>query len=360
MITILIPRIETGGVERNAIWLANNLIKKTNEEICFAYCSDERNLVKALDCRVNIKKYPTFRVPYVNNRVTDALSTLIFLIIRRDINRLICFQSGSIFLFVKLFRKVKIIIRLSNNPSSAEIENSWLRKISEKIKLLLLPYADEVIVISKAMATYYKDKINLNTTLIYNPLKEDIRGNIVSPKEKIRMNFVSVGRLEKQKNHIFLLRTFAKLKYAEKINFMLTIIGEGSLRESIENEIQRLQLEQNVKLIGYHPNAAKTLHNYSIYIQAPLYEGFGTSLIEAMSANLITISSNCESGPAEILEEGELGFLFEPGNTDQLISIIKQIYNNEHDIVQKLEKARCSLKRFSQAKIVQDYLKTIE
>ena len=121
-----------------------------------------------------------------------------------------------------------------------------------------------------------------------------------------------------------LIRAFKKVveKYP---NSKLIILGKGELKKDLENLIKKLKLENNVYLLGFHKNPFKFLKNSHCFVFSSLWESFGQVLVEALTFNLPIISTDCETGPREILapeldlEEkinypyfGKYGILIEP------------------------------------------------
>lgn len=111
---------------------------------------------------------------------------------------------------------------------------------------------------------------------------------------------ISVGRLTKQKGQLHLLRAF---KYLSSISpdIQMILIGDGELKEELNSTINNLGLKQKVHLLGHKSNPYKYLRNADVFVLSSLYEGFPNALSEAMICKTPAISTNCESGPYEIM-----------------------------------------------------------
>jgi glycosyltransferase involved in cell wall biosynthesis len=118
--------------------------------------------------------------------------------------------------------------------------------------------------------------------------------------EEETFNFINVGRLTRQKGHWFLIRSFRQV-VDEYPDARLFILGEGNLREKLEDLIQELDLSENVFLLGDQENVFPFLVNSDCFVFTSLWEGLPLSLIEALSVNLPVISTDCKTGPREIL-----------------------------------------------------------
>jgi glycosyltransferase involved in cell wall biosynthesis len=118
---------------------------------------------------------------------------------------------------------------------------------------------------------------------------------------------VATGRLAPQKNFPLLLQAFALLRRQRPAR--LLILGEGRLRPQLEALIAELGLGEDVALPGFVTNPYAAFARASLFVLSSDYEGLGNVLIEAMACGCPVVSTNCPSGPAEILEGGRLGEL---------------------------------------------------
>jgi glycosyltransferase involved in cell wall biosynthesis len=175
------------------------------------------------------------------------------------------------------------------------------------------PRADKTVCVSKEIEKILNEKYDVGNTLtIYNMM--DIEENIkLSPEElpseykeivvghgEDHLNFINIGRLDRQKGQWFLIRSFKKVVDNFE-NARLFIIGEGDLKHDLEYLINELNLENNVFLLGNVENVFPFLGNCDCFVFTSLWEGFGLVLVEALSVNLPTISTDCKTGPREIL-----------------------------------------------------------
>jgi len=118
--------------------------------------------------------------------------------------------------------------------------------------------------------------------------------------ETAHFNFINLGRLNRQKGQWFLIRSFRQVvdKYN---NARLFILGEGDLKDELENLIHELNLDENIFILGRQENVFPFLLNSHCFILSSLWEGLPMALIEALSLNLPIISTDCRTGPREIL-----------------------------------------------------------
>lgn len=164
---------------------------------------------------------------------------------------------------------------------------------------------------------YYVPGIGINLEKIQN-LKVDIK----QKKKELGMSentliLLSVGELNKNKNHETVLQALSKLK--DK-NFIYLICGRGVLKEYLERKIQELHIENKVKLLGYRNDVMEILKISDLFIFPSKREGLPVSVIEAMAAGLPVIASNVRGNRDLIAKEN----LFEPEDIAALTNLIKE------------------------------------
>jgi glycosyltransferase involved in cell wall biosynthesis len=149
---------------------------------------------------------------------------------------------------------------------------------------------------------YPRDKIKV----IYNPIPTAyIRERAMEPVDhhwfvcKNKPVIVSVGRLAPEKDYPTLIRAFKIL--TKDTPARLIIVGEGGERRKIEALIRELDLEASVDLIGFQENPYKYMQRADLFAQSSLFEGFSITILESMSLGTPAISTDCPSGPAELL-----------------------------------------------------------
>jgi len=206
--------------------------------------------------------------------------------------------------------------------------------------------------VKNALVNDYKIPVNKITT-IYNPLNLDTIRSLANqeiPEIDLKYfnknkTFITIGRLIKQKGHYYLIKAFEKVCKGDS-EAKLVIIGEGELRPSLEEEIKKYKLENNVFLIGNRRNVFPYLKKSNYFVLPSLWEGFGIVLIEALSQNLFIISADCKVGPSEVINSKEIGVLvndFYSGSEDDFVTAL------EKEILGCLSEKHDSLKGFERA-----------
>ncbi len=162
-----------------------------------------------------------------------------------------------------------------------------------------------VIANSHGNANDLIDNFNVSkekTHVIYNPIDLNKIGLIKSKQDFFKtnsFNIISIGRLDAGKNHTMLIEAINNLKNPK---VKLYIFGDGAKKEELLSLIDELNLSNQVFLMGFDPNPYKYLKKADLFMFGSNHEGFPNVLIEAMACGLPILSTNCKSGPNEIME----------------------------------------------------------
>jgi len=219
----------------------------------------------------------------------------------------------------KFGNRSKIIISEHSYPSYQYQNNNLQSKINKILIKYLYKFSDEIVAVSKAVKNDLEKNFALkNVKVIYNPIsKEEI---IKKSKERVddfnfdTYTYITVGRLDDGKNHEFMIKEFSKLKNNSK----LIIIGEGVLKNYLQNLIKELNLENRVFLLGEKKNPYKYMLNSDCFLFTSKFESFGIVLIEAMVLNIPIISTNFGQVTQEILgNNGTENFYLSLKNCDK-------------------------------------------
>ena len=206
--------------------------------------------------------------------------------------------------------KTKFILRISGFPKLNFFRNLLWKNISNRIDQVTCPSIDLLNQLNKKNI-FDKNKIKFLPDPILN-IKEfgNKKRSLVINNQNKRKFFISIGRLTKQKNFIYLINEFKKFSEVND-NYDLYIFGEGDLKTELNNQIYENKLENRVFLKGYSKNIFPYLIKAEAFILSSLWEDPGFVLIEAAACNLFIISSDCKNGPREFLDNGKNGILYE-------------------------------------------------
>lgn len=220
---------------------------------------------------------------------------------------------------------------------------------------ILLSY-DHVVFVSDYIAEKITSFIPLrNYSTIYNPLPRVYIKNNIS-KNRNNNNILFSGFLKEFKGIEVILRLMIELKHMNK-NYRLNVIGYGDL-EKYMNIAKRMSLKRQVKFKG-KLSVEKIIEMYSnstfVVVPSLCFETFGRTVIEGMSQGCIVIATN-RGGPAEIIQNGQNGFLFNIGDHKQLANIINSLNKNPNKAREIQENARkYAIENFSPKRISSQY-----
>ena len=357
---IFMPSIEGGGVEKNFFIISNYLSDKFRDTSIITSINKFNYKLNNIDI-IN----PSFKFKEKHGRKLRyffCLLELIKLIIKNKKNVIILtFQANLYSAIICKILKIKIIIRSNSSPSGWS--NNIFKKFAYKI-FLQLP--DKIIVNSNDFKKELKDKFRVDSLCIFNPLNiDEIRRK---SKEKTNLNFfknnkniikiIFVGRFVDQKDPITFLKALSLIN--KKINFEALMIGRGILKTEMRTFIIKNKLEKKIKLLNFQDNPYKYIAKSDLLVLSSKFEGLPNILLEAISLNKFVISSNCPTGPREILDNGKGGTLFKIGDFKQLSKEIILFSNNKKIYSDKLKFAYKRLIRFDYKKNLDKYFKLIK
>ena len=180
------------------------------------------------------------------------------------------------------------------------------RRLKKALIRCLYPYADRVIAVSEGIRDDLVSHYGVAATrvvTIHNPVDAERirRAALTAPSVDLPHDFiVAVGRLVPNKNFSMLLRAYA----AANVGSSLVILGEGAERSRLEALASELGVSDKVHLSGFAANPHAILARAQFYVSPSNAEGFPNAMIEAMCIGLPVVSTDCESGPSEILQGG--------------------------------------------------------
>ncbi|MBC7220193.1 glycosyltransferase [Candidatus Bipolaricaulota bacterium] len=161
---------------------------------------------------------------------------------------------------------------------------------------------------------------------------------------------LSVGRLTAAKDYPTLIAAFAEVR--QRRDARLAILGEGEERPRLHDLLRRLGLESDVWLPGFVEPPYPYLARASLFVVSSIWEGLPTAIIEALALGVPVVSTDCPSGPREILDNGRFGELVPVGDADALADAILRALDTPHDPERLRERA----KQFSVGNAVAQYL----
>ncbi len=294
-----------GGAEKIAIELSTNL-RRRGHDVTLLTFEDDRPEYEFSGKRIVFEK--RFKgVRYTERfRIINRARKIAKFCKKNKIDVVISFMvipNLSTILSKTLFRnKSKIIVSVRNNPLKCDEKFYFIMK-------RLYPQADLVVALSKGVEYTLKNNFSLQNTYCIHNLQNITKFKQLSiskieeeHKDIFDENFVyvTIGRLTEQKGQWHLLRCFKKVSNNTK-NLKLILIGGGKLQENLKSLSKDLEIDDKVIFLEIINNVFPYLKNADCFVFSSYWEGFGNVITEALSQNLPVISTDCTSGPREIL-----------------------------------------------------------
>lgn len=173
--------------------------------------------------------------------------------------------------------------------------------------------------------------------------------------DKSTRKIVTSGRLTDQKNQSLLIRAYKKIQ--NRSNTKLLILGTGEKQENLQQLAEKLGLDDDVLFLGWRKNPFNIISKCDVFVLSSDWEGLPLVLIEAMSLGVPVISTDCPSGPSEILEGRKYGVLVQPNNENKLAEAITKLLSDNQLRSELSRSGKERARNFSLEKMVDSYEK---
>ncbi len=359
-ITFFIGAFGGGGIERVTAHLADGLVQRgINVDLVVDKVMDESHLLRLP---------PEVRI--VNLKVPRLYMSLPNLVHYLQQEQPVALLSSSHYMneIALLGRRLSgVSTRLvvsEHNQLSKTVGNAT--KLKDRLTPFfarhLYPWADGILAVSQGVAEDLSLMANLpleRIQVIYNPvITPDLLESAKAPVDHPWFApgeppvLLGVGKLEEQKDFPNLIRAFAQVRQVRPARLM--ILGWGPDRPQLEALVQELGLEADVAMPGYQKNPYAYMAKSAVFVLSSAWEGLPTVLIEAMATGVPVVSTDCKSGPAEILDNGKYGFLTPVGDSNALATAILNTLSGVSNSVDP-----AWLKQFDLETATQQYLKIL-
>jgi len=355
-IALFLPSLRGGGAERMMINLARGFSEQ-GLEVDLVLAKAEGPYLSQVPPEVRV-------IDLDSSRVLTSLPGLVrYLRCERPRTLLSTLDHANIVaIWARKLARVpnRLVVRVASNLSESASNAPSLRgRLMPRLVQKFYPLADTVVAVSQGVANDLTSTAGLQREriqVIYNPVvtadlfekaRESLEHPWFVPGEPPVI--LSVGRLTKAKDHPTLIRAFARIRREHSARLM--ILGEGEDRPNLEALIRELDLEEDVSLPGFVDNPFQYMKRASVFVLSSRWEGLPNTLIQAMAVGTPVVSTDCPSGPAEILEGGQWGRLVPVGDVEEMAAAIIATLNdpNHPDVSKRAQ-------HFGVEKSVQAYL----
>lgn len=376
--------LKAGGAEKVVSTLLNEFARENFdiELICL-----EKNLFYTIDKKVNISFLSDFTggesglkkllyMPYLAWKLKKYVQKNNISIIQSHL-----YRANYINILSKLLGSKHHVQIVNAGTASKYKQEGILGKINLFLIKTLYPKANLLVFKSQGMQEDMKQFIDITAIkhmVINNPYNIELIEKMSMEKvsditfEKDTIYLINIARFEtfKRQDHII----YAVKKLSKKYRIKLLLIGDGVKKQEMIDLSKNLGCESSIHFLGRVSNPYKYLAKSDIFVlSSDDGEGFPNVLVEAMICKTPVISSDCKSGPREILAPGtdiyyqlqneiemaQFGILFPKGNTEKLVDAIEKLINDKEMARSYIKKAYERAGEFSLEKIVQKYKKIL-
>jgi glycosyltransferase involved in cell wall biosynthesis len=353
-IAVYLTSMELGGAQRIALNLCAGLADK-GYTVDLVLVDANGELLGDLPTEVSV-------VDLGANRIATSLLSLRQYLRRRRPDVLYSMMTECNVIATVAHRTARIdtqlVVSEHNTPTASA--STWKDQFVLRLATRAYPYANHVVTVSEGVRNDLLNLVDIDpnrVSVIYNPI--DV-GGIREQAQKPLVHewfhdesldvILSAGRHAPQKGFDTLLRAVARLD-GERTR--LVLLGRGPQTEALRSLADDLGISARVDFTGFVDNPFKYMANADVFVLSSWYEGFGNVLIEAMATGCPVVSTDCPSGPREILAGGQYGRLVPVKNPQKMSNGIQFILLNPPEVTT----LRARADEFSVPKITEQYVR---
>jgi glycosyltransferase involved in cell wall biosynthesis len=341
-IAFFIQDLRAGGAERNVTRIMNGIVAR-GFETELVVVNRTGAFFSELDDRISVIELPQART------LTSIVGLGQYILQRRPaalVASLTHTNIAAIIANVATRRRTKLVVVERNHFSTSVKGRRGLVRLAYAAAPLLYPRADAVAAVSAGVRDDLATCIGVppdSIDVLYNPVvskevsllaEEPVADPWFSDGVPV---VLGVGRLERQKNFALLIKAFGLVRRGRAAR--LAILGQGELQPELERLVDALGLRDSVKLLGFDSNPFRYMRRAAVFVLSSDWEGLPTALIEAMACGAPVVSTDCPSGPREILRGGRVGRLVPTGDADALARAIDATLDEPGDASARIARA---------------------
>lgn len=326
-VLLVIASLQGGGAERQMSDMANYWVAKGWKVVLATWCGPEEVDFYPLDARVSrVSLAAPVEDAIGRSRIRvnlERVARLRRLLASARPHVVLSFMTESNLLTILAGLRLKLRVVVSERVQPA-LHNSfpWIWRILRRV---IYRWADDVVAQTPDAAQWLKSNCRTAVTVIPNALR-----CLPEPCGEKRRMIIAVGRLTHQKGFDVLLRAFACIAPAFK-DWRLAIVGEGEERQSLTRLRGELLLDERVEFVGQTPDVVTWMAHAGLVVQPSRYEGFPNVVLESMGLGAAVISTDCRSGPADLIEDGVNGRLVPVDDVEALANIMAELISRPEE-----------------------------
>lgn len=334
-IGFVLNNLSGGGAERVAVTVANSLsgcghdVTLILNQLRGAYLSDVSANVRI----TALGKRMLFALPSLFRKLRDGKFDAVLTVLDQP--------SIACLLLKPLLAGTAVIVVECNNPlaESAGASN-YVWRLVRALRPWLYPAADHIITKSEGIRSILMQHFRCQptqVTAIPNPVDVSRIGELAAasvdhkwlPGTRDAPVISAMGRLVHQKGFDTLLRAFSILRARRQAR--LVVLGEGKERPGLEALAAELGVAKDVNFVGFVANPYAYIARSDCFALSSRWEGWPNALVEALACGIPVVSTKCETGPADIINSTDIGYLTDVDDPEGLASAIETAIDTEWD-----------------------------
>ena len=333
---ILITDLRGGGAERVAVNLANSFVRR-GHSVDMVLLSATGEFLPELDPRIRVVDLNVKRMRSALFPVTRYLRHA------RPAALLACMWPLTVIaVWARALSRVPTRLIVAEHTTWSRSELLTRRTVGWQVRTSMhrfFPKADGIVAVSHGAADDLAQfsRVDRSTiSAIYNPVVDEAACRPTCPPQEPRgwcvgshRRVLAVGTLKAIKDYATLLNAFAVLR--RRVDARLLILGEGDCRSALEAQAKALGIADSVFMPGFVANPSPYYQHADLHVLSSTGEGLPTVIIEALAAGTPVVSTDCPSGPREILVDGKFGRLVQVGDVEALAGAMGESLASGHD-----------------------------
>lgn len=330
----VVPSLSKGGAERVVSVLASGLAQQSDTEVVIVRYFETKSDYYVNDKVKIITLSGGFEEDYNKMSKPQMLKKLHSVIKESNPDCIVPFlRHVNLQTYIAASGKLrkKVIFTIRNSPYEK-------RGKIDIIHDYLINHTNRTIVQNQKQKDYFSAKAQSRISILPNPVKNEFLDECVTLDDS---HFVAVasGRLLQQKNFQMLIKAFSDFAVGKE-DVSLHIYGEGNDKDMLQKLIDELGCGEKIKLMGRSNDLVSVYKNVNLFILSSNFEGMPNALLEAMAIGLPCISTDCPTGPSEMIVNGENGLLVPVNDAEKTREAIEFMYNNRDKAEEMGKKAR--------------------
>lgn len=363
IISFFIPDLNGAGAEMVAVNLANEmarqgyyvhmaLMRKQGD-----YLSHLHPNITVFDLQIPINQNSRYKFKHVVGPLTNYLREQ-----KPDAMIVYAFPLTFYAAVTKFISHSRTKLLASEHTCWSQFakHKSFIRKLKMRITMAIAYRLSDITVNVSQDASrdleYFAYLPHNFVSTIYNPHRFNKQQQVqdINTLWHTQYKILSVGRLTPSKNYSLLLDALVLVR--QKLDASLVILGRGEDEAILKEQAKNLGISKYVSLAGFVEQPLAYYQQADLYVMSSDYEGLPNVLLEALSQGLPIVSTNCPTGPREILDNGKFGLLSPVGDAESLAENMVQSLTKQHDKEKLIERSQM----FNVETITKQYLSLIE